>query len=52
MAIELLRSIFNWANVKPNPCDGVKTGSSGTRETILEDADPILDFLQRWTNGD
>ena len=39
MAIELLRSIFNWANVKPNPCDGVKTGSSGTRETILEDAE-------------
>jgi len=39
MAIELLRSVFNWANVKPNPCDGVKTGSSGTRETILEDAD-------------
>ncbi len=39
MAIELLRSVFNWANVKPNPCDGVKTGSSGTRETILEDAE-------------
>jgi integrase len=39
MAIELLRSIFRWAKVKPNPCDGVKTGSSGTRETILEDSD-------------
>ena len=39
MAIELLRLVFNWAKVKPNPCDGVKTGSSGTRETILEDAD-------------
>ena len=39
MAIELLRSILNWARVKPNPCDGVKTGSSGTRETILEDSD-------------
>lgn len=39
MAIELLRSIFNWAKVKPNPCDGVKTGSSGTRETILEDSE-------------
>jgi len=39
MAIELLRSIFNWANVKPNPCDGVKTGTSGTRETIVEDAE-------------
>ena len=39
MAIELLRSIFNWAKVKPNPCDGVKTGSSGTREAILEDSD-------------
>ena len=39
MAIELLRSVLNWAKVKPNPCDGVKTGSSGTRETILEDAE-------------
>jgi integrase len=39
MAIELLRSVFNWAKVKPSPCDGVKTGSSGTRETILEDAE-------------
>jgi integrase len=39
MAIELLRSIFNWAKVKPNPCDGVRTGSSGTRDTILEDAE-------------
>jgi integrase len=39
MAIELLRSIFNWAKVKPNPCDGVKTGSSGIRETILEDSE-------------
>jgi integrase len=38
MAIELLRSIFNWAKLKLNPCDGVKTGSSGTRETILEDS--------------
>ena len=25
--------------MKPNPCDGVKTGSSGTREAILEDSD-------------
>jgi len=39
MAIELLRSIFKWSNVKPNPCDGVKTGTSGTRETIVEDAE-------------
>jgi integrase len=38
MSIDLLRAIFNWANVKPNPCDGIKTGQSGTRETILEDA--------------
>ena len=39
MSIDLLRAIFNWAGVKPNPCDGVKTGQSGTRETILEDAE-------------
>ena len=38
MAIDLLRSIFNWAKVKPNPCEGVRTGTSGTRDTILEDA--------------
>ena len=42
MAIDLLRVIFNFAIrerlVKANPCVGVKTGSSGTRETILDDA--------------
>lgn len=38
MCINLLRTIFNWAAVKPNPCDGVASGTSGTRETILEDA--------------
>lgn len=42
MAIELLRSIFNWAITeriaKVNPCADVKTGTSGTRDTILEDA--------------
>ena len=38
MSIELLRTIFNWAKVHPNPCDGIKTGARGTRETILEDA--------------
>ena len=42
MAIDLLRAIFNWAIgqrlVKENPCLGVKTGTSGTREIILEDA--------------
>ena len=38
MSIELLRAIFNWAKVHPNPCDGIKTGTRGTRETILEDA--------------
>jgi integrase len=37
MSVDLLRAIFNWANVKPNPCEGVKTGTSGTREVILED---------------
>lgn len=38
MSIDLLRTIFNWAVVKPNPCDGVSTGRSGTREAIVEDA--------------
>jgi integrase len=38
MAIDLLRVVFNWAKVKPNPCDGVRTGTSGTREIILDDA--------------
>lgn len=42
MAIELLRSAFSWAVregvVKVNPCEHVSTGSSGTRDTILEDA--------------
>ena len=38
MSIDLLRAVLNWAGVKPNPCDGIKTGQSGTRETILEDA--------------
>ena len=39
MSIDLLRAIFNWAQIKPNPCAGVKTGTSGSRETILEDAE-------------
>lgn len=43
MAIDLLRSIFRWAiaerRAKVNPCDGIVTGPSGTRETILENAD-------------
>jgi integrase len=38
MSVDLLRAVFNWAAVKPNPCDGIKTGQSGTREAILEDA--------------
>lgn len=38
MSIDLLRVVFNWAKVKPNPCEGVKTGTSGARDTILEDA--------------
>ena len=44
MAIDLLRAIFNWARTEKliafdNPCEHVKTGTSGTRETILEDAE-------------
>jgi integrase len=44
MAIDLLRAVFNWAGprgeqlIKSNPCADVRTGASGTRETILEDA--------------
>jgi hypothetical protein len=52
MAIELLRVVFNWARVNPNPCDGIKTGSSGTRETILDDATITRDCLKpstRWS---
>jgi integrase len=41
MAIELLRSVFTWAVrerlLAANPCADIRTGSSGTRETILED---------------
>ncbi len=37
MCINLLCTILNWAKVKPNPCNAVKAGTSGTRETILED---------------
>ena len=46
MAIDLLRVVFNWAKVKPNPCEGVKTGTSGTRDTILEDATDYARCLQ------
>ena len=42
MAIDLLRAIFNWAMaqrlIKENPCLGVKTGTSRTRDAIVEDA--------------
>jgi integrase len=41
MAIDLLRAIFNFGiaehMVTTNPCIGVKTGTSGIREIILED---------------
>jgi integrase len=39
MSIELLRAILNWAEVKPNPCEGIKTGMRGSRDIILEDSD-------------
>jgi integrase len=42
MAIALLRAIFNWAvterMVKINPCANIQIGTSGVRETILENA--------------
>jgi integrase len=50
MAVDLLRAIFNFGIserlVKTNPCAGVKTGSSGTRETILDDADDYARLFQ------
>lgn len=49
MAIELLRSILNWAQVKPNPCDGVKTGSSARGKPSSKTPMPIGDFSQRLT---
>ncbi|MGA8688974.1 MAG: integrase arm-type DNA-binding domain-containing protein, partial [Methyloceanibacter sp.] len=42
MSIQLLRSVFGWAVreglAKSNPCAHVRTGPSGTRDIILEDA--------------
>ena len=42
MAIELLRAAFTWAVgeriAKSNPCKDIKTGSSGSRDTIMRDA--------------
>jgi hypothetical protein len=42
MAIELLRAAFTWAVrdgvAKTNPCEQIKTGVSGTRDAILEEA--------------
>lgn len=42
MAIRLLRSVFSWAvqegMVPSNPCEHVRTGSDGTRDTILDAA--------------
>ena len=46
MAIELLRVVFNSAGVKPNPCEGVKTGTSGTRDIILSDASDYTRLFQ------
>jgi integrase len=54
MAIDLLRTIFNWALeerlVKENPCSGIKTGASGTRDTIIDnpaDYCRLFDALDR-----
>jgi integrase len=45
-AIALLRVVFNWAKVKPNPVDGIKLGTSGTREIIMEDANDYARLFQ------
>jgi integrase len=45
-AIALLRAILNWAEEKPNPCDGIKLGSSGTRDIILGDAQDYARLFQ------
>lgn len=43
MAIRLLRAVFGWALregiAKSNPCEHVKTGADGNRDTILDGAD-------------
>jgi integrase len=43
MSLWLLRSACNWALseklIKSNPCSDLKTGSSGTRDVIIENAD-------------
>jgi integrase len=45
-AIALLRAILNWAEVRPNPVDGIKLGSSGTRDIILGDAQDYARLFQ------
>lgn len=49
-AIKLLRSILGWAVldglIKANPAERVKTGSSGTRDTILGGADDYARLFQ------
>ena len=50
MAIDLLRVAFNFAIKErvatANPCAGVKTGSSGTRDTIMGGADDYARLFQ------
>jgi integrase len=52
MAVNLLRAAFNWAIVEKllpkgsNPCDLIKTGSSGTRDTILETTDDYVRLFE------
>jgi len=57
MAVELLRAAFAWAVrerlTENNPCAGIKTGGSGIRETILEDAADygrLFETLERMEN--
>jgi integrase len=50
MAVELLRAVFSWAigesMAKSNPCAGIKTGSTGTRDTIMTGTDDYRRLFQ------
>ena len=46
MAIDLLRVVFNFTGLTPNPCTGIKTGSSGTRDIILDNAEDYARMFQ------
>ena len=48
MCINLLRAIFNWARVKSNPCDGIKTGKVAPGKLSLRMPHLMRASLRRW----